>query len=180
MKRTYNIGTDCYALITSHTDAEFLLPVKVLLVDKYVSTNKVQYKVKIKEIYENNFEYLKEHLNNLRVSMSLKSTNQTMLFRKDKLEKMTGISEVLTYLSDKSFYLEDNYITLDKEGLKDLYNRFVKYLVSFHYRKMYQLMSRSFLSNTPIFENQKEMFKKRIDKIGFGDMFDKFDLKINL
>ena len=41
-------------------------------------------------------------------------------------------------------------------------------------------LSRSFLANRPVFENQKEMFKRRINKIGFGDMFDKYNLKIDL
>lgn len=180
MIRTYNIGTECYALITSHIDAEFLLPVKIILVSKYTSINKTKYKVRIKNIFETNFDYIKEHLYGLKVSMNPKSENQTILIRKDKLDSINNIGELLTYLNDKFFYIEDNYIALDKEGLKDLYNRFTKYLINFHYKKIYQLMSRSFISNTPIFENQKDVFRRRIEKIGFGDMFEKYDLNIHI
>ena len=31
-----------------------------------------------------------------------------------------------------------------------------------------------------VFENQKDMFKKRIEKIGFGDMFQKYNLNLKL
>ena len=34
MARGYNIGTECYALLTSY-DAEMLLPVKIVLLEKY-------------------------------------------------------------------------------------------------------------------------------------------------
>ena len=61
-----------------------------------------------------------------------------------------------------------------------LYNKFVKYIINYHYRKLYQLTSRSFLANQPIFENQKEVFKRRVEKIGFGDMFQKYDLKLDI
>lgn len=180
MKRTYNIGTECYGLITSHTDAEFLLPVKIVLVEKYVTNSKTKYKVKIRDIYESNFEYLKEHLYGLKVSMSLKSDAQTILIKRNKLDSINSIGELLTCLNEVSFYLEDNYITLDKEGLRDLYNRFTKYLINYHYRKLYQLMSRPFISNTPIFENQKDVFKRRVERIGFGDMFEKYDMKLHV
>ena len=50
MIRTYSIGTDCYALLTSPIDAEMLLPVKVIILDKYRISGKNIYKVKIKEI----------------------------------------------------------------------------------------------------------------------------------
>ena len=46
--------------------------------------------------------------------------------------------------------------------------------------QLYQLTSRSFLANQPIFENQKEVFKRRVEKIGFGDMFQKYDLKLDI
>ena len=41
-------------------------------------------------------------------------------------------------------------------------------------------MSRTFVSNTPIYENQKDVFKKRVEKIGFGDMFEKFGIKLSI
>ena len=50
----------------------------------------------------------------------------------------------------------------------------------FFEKKLYDLMSRNFIANTPIFENQKDMFKKRIEKIGFGDMFQKYNLNLKL
>ena len=52
MVRTYNIGTECYALITSTSEPEFLLPVKVVILEKYTLNDSATYKVKIKEIYE--------------------------------------------------------------------------------------------------------------------------------
>ena len=90
------------------------------------------------------------------------------------------MSDLLTYLNTKPFFVEDNYITLDKNGLKELYHKFLKYMINFHYKKLYDLMSRNFIANTPIFENQKDMFKKRIEKIGFGDMFQKYNLNLKL
>jgi hypothetical protein len=41
-------------------------------------------------------------------------------------------------------------------------------------------MSRAFLANRPVIEKQKEMFKRRINKVGFGDMFEKYKLKIDI
>ena len=105
---------------------------------------------------------------------------RTTLIKKSKLDPIENFGDLLVYLDTIKFYIEDNYITLDKEGLKDLYNRFTKYLVNFHYRKLYQLMSRTFISNTPIYENQKDVFKKRVEKIGFGDMFEKFGIKLSI
>ena len=56
MVRTYNIGTECYALLISHTDPEFLLPVKIVILEKYTLNSKVTYKVKVKEIFESDFD----------------------------------------------------------------------------------------------------------------------------
>ena len=53
MVRTYNIGTECYALVTSPNEPEFLLPVKVIILEKYTQSDRTTYKVKIREIFEN-------------------------------------------------------------------------------------------------------------------------------
>ena len=182
MNRTFNIGTECYALITNTNDPEFLLPVKIILLEKYSMNGHTTYKVKIRDIFETDFDYLKEHLYGLRVNNSLKfDTNSRIpLIRKSKLNSITNKVELLTCLNDKPFFLEDNYITLDKNGLKDLYIKFVKYLINYHYDRMFQLMNRSFLGTSPLFENQKEIFLKRIDKLGFGDIFEKVELDITL
>ena len=180
MARGYNIGTECYALLTSSYDAEMLLPVKIVLLEKYSIHDRMTYKVKIREIFESNFELLKEHLAGFKVSANLKSENKIVLIKKSDLETVKEISGLMEFIKDKEFFLEENYITMDKDGLYDLYDRFVKYLINYHYRRLYQIMSRSFLANRPVFENQKEMFKRRINKIGFGDMFDKYNLKIDL
>ena len=49
------------------------------------------------------------------------------------LKEMSGLME---FIKDKEFFLEENYITLDKDGLYDLYDRFVKYLINYHYKKI--------------------------------------------
>ena len=180
MARGYNIGTECYALLTSSYDAEMLLPVKVVLLEKYSFHDRMTYKVKIREIFESNFELLKEHLAGFKVSANLKSENKIVLIKKSELESIKEMSGLIDFIKDKEFFLEENYITLDKDGLYELYDRFVKYLINYHYKRLYQIMSRSFLANRSVFENQKEMFKRRINKIGFGDMFEKYNLKIDI
>lgn len=180
MNNIYIIGKDYYALLTSSTNVDFLLPLKITIIEKKSLYNKTLYKVKIKEILETNFDYVKEQMYSMRVNVSLKSDGRTTLLKKNKLDKISNFNELLSELSNITFLLEDNYIVYDKDGLRDLYGRFTKYLINFHLNKLYQLMSRSFISNTPIFENQKDIFKKRIEKIGFGDMFEKYDLNIKL
>ena len=122
MVRTYNIGTECYALLISHTDPEFLLPVKIVILEKYTLNSKVTYKVKVKEIFESDFDYLKKHLYGFRVAFSLKNTNQNILIKVDKLETIKSMSDLLTYLNTKPFFVEDNYITLDKNGAEEYLN----------------------------------------------------------
>ena len=110
-------------------------------------------------------------------------------------KKISGLSEKSLYLynivlndffqtiqklNDKAFYLEDNYIVPDKTGLIDLYNKFVKYIINYHFKKLYQLTSRSFISGQPIFNNQKDVFLRRVERLGFGDMFQKYDLKLDI
>lgn len=180
MNIIYNIGKDYYALLTSSTNVDFLLPIKIIILEKKTLYNKTLYKVKIKDILEKDFNYVKEQIASMRVNISLKSDGRTTLIKKTKLDKISNFNELISTLNDITFYIEDNYITTDKESLKDLYSRFTKYLINFHISKMYQLMSRTFISNTPIFENQKDMFKKRIEKIGFGDMFDKWNLNVKI
>lgn len=180
MIRTYNIGSECYALITCANEPEFLLPTKVVILEKYTLNNKTTYKVKIKEIYESSIEYLKEHFGNIKVSLNLKSEVRTVLLKKNELDSVNTMSELIQKLNNKAFFLEDNYISPSKEGLVDLYNRFVKYIINYHFRRLYQLTSRSFLINQPVFENQKDMFKRRVERIGFGDMFEKYGLKLDI
>lgn len=180
MIRTYSIGTDCYALLTSPIDAEMLLPVKVIILDKYRISGKNIYKVKIKEILENNIDTLKESLNSYRVASTIKGENKMMLIKKADLDQMSTMKEILEHVSNKPFYLEENYITLDKEGLKDIYIRFVKYLINYHYKRLYKLTSKSFLAGTPMFENQKDIFMRRVNKLGFGDYFERNNIKIDL
>ena len=93
MIRTYNIGTECYALLTSCIDADFLLPLKVIITDKQTSNNKTSYKVKIKDIFETNFDYLKEHLYGLRVNVNLKSDGRTTLIKKSKLDSINSLKK---------------------------------------------------------------------------------------
>ena len=180
MVRTYNIGTECYALITSPNEPEFLLPVKVVLLEKYTQNSRTTYKVRIKEIFETDINYLKDHFGSVKVSMNLKSSNLTTLLRKGEVDSIKTMSELIQKLNDKPFYLEDNYIVPDRCGLNDLYNKFVKYIINYHYRKLYQLTSRSFLANQPVFNNQKDVFLRRVDKLGFGDVFKKYDLKLDI
>ena len=179
----YNIGTECYALLTTPTDPEFLLPVKIIILEKYSLNNTNTYKVKIRDIFETDFSYIKEHIHLLRVPTTLSEKpymNKPTFIKKTKLNSFENKTELLNYLNDKPFFLEENYITLDKNGLKDLYCRFVKYLINFHFGRVYQLMNRSFLANTPIFENQKNMIIKRVHKIGFEDIFKKINLDLNI
>ena len=180
MVRTYNIGTECYALITCPNEPEFLLPVKVVLLEKYTQSERTTYKVKIREILENDINYLKEHFSGVRVSMNLKTSTINTLLKKQEVESVNTMSELLQKLNDKPFYLEDNYIVPDRTGLIDLYNKFVKYIINYHYRKLYQLTSRTFLANQPIFNNQKDLFIRRVENIGFGDIFKKYDLKLDI
>lgn len=180
MVRTYNIGTECYALITSPNEPEFLLPVKVVLLEKYTQNSRTTYKVKIREIFETDINYLKEHFGSVKVSMNLKSANLTTLLRKSEVDSIKTMSELLQKLNDKSFYLEENYITLDKNGLIDIYNKFVKYIINYHFRKLYQLTSRSFIVNQPVYNNQKDVFLRRVEQLGFGDIFKKYDLKLDI
>jgi hypothetical protein len=180
MVRTYNIGTECYALITSPNEPEFLLPVKVVLLEKYRQGGGTTYKVKIKEIFETDINYLKEHFGSVKVSMNLKSANLTTLLRKSEVDSVKTMSELIQKLNDKQFYLEENYITLDKNGLIDIYNKFVKYIINYHFRKLYQLTSRTFLANQPVFNNQKDVFLRRVESLGFGDIFKKYDLKLDI
>ena len=180
MVRTYNIGTEFYALITCPNEPEFLLPVKVILLEKYTQGERTTYKVKIREIFENDINYLKEHFSSVRVQMNLKSANITSLLKKVEVESVKTISELIQKLNDKPFYLEDNYIVPDKTGLIDLYNKFVKYIINYHFKKLYQLTSRSFISGQPIFNNQKDVFLRRVERLGFGDMFQKYDLKLDI
>ena len=180
MVRTYNIGTECYALVTSPNEPEFLLPVKVVILEKYTQSDRVTYKVKIREIFETDIKYLKEHFINVKVSMNLKSANLTTLLRKSQVDSVNSLSELVQKLNDRPFYLEDNYIVPDKQGLIDMYNMFVKYIINYHFRKLYQLTSRSFLANQPIYNNQKDVFIRRVEGLGFGDILKKYDLKLDI
>jgi len=180
MVRTYNIGTECYAIITSPNEPEFLLPVKIVLLEKYTQAERTTYKVKIREIFETDINYLKEHFSNVKVSTNLKTFNLTTLLRKGELDSIKTMSELIQKLNDKPFYLEDNYIVPDKIGLVDMYNKFVKYIINYHFRKLFQLTSRSFLANQPVFNNQKDLFLRRVENLGFGDVLKKYDLKLDI
>lgn len=177
--RSYNIGTECYALLTSTNYPEVLIPVQAVILEKYALNNKNTYKIKIKDVFETDFEYLKEYFPNIKHPTTLKESNYgKSLVKRDVMKSFNNKTEFLTYMSDKPFFIEENYITLDKDGLKDLYCKFVKYLINFHYQRLFQLTSRSFLANTPIYENQKNMFIKRVNKIGFEDMFKRFGVDL--
>lgn len=180
MVRTYNIGTECYALITSPNEPEFLLPVKIVLLEKYTQGSRTTYKVKITDIFETDINFLKEHFGSVKVSMNLKSANLTTLLRRGEVDSVKTMSELIQKLNNRPFYLEDNYITPDKVGLQDLYNKFVKYIINYHFRKLYQLTSRSFLANQPVYNNQKDVFRRRVENLGFGDVFRKYDLKLDI
>ena len=180
MTRTYNVGTECYAILSSVTDPEFMLPIKIVILEKHTFNERTTYKVKIRDIYETDFELMREHLMGMKVSCNLKTENKVQLIKKEELKEMKGMGDLLTKLDNKPFFIEDVFVTLDKEGLYDMYNRFVKYIINYHYKRLYTLCSRSFLANQPVFENQKEMFRKRVESIGFGDMFKKYNLKLDI
>lgn len=180
MVRTYNIGIECYAILSSVTDPEFMLPIKIVILDKHTLGGRTTYKVKIRDIYETNFELLKEHLMGMKVSCNMRTENKVQLIRKDELKEINGMGELLAKLDKKPFFIEDVFITVDKEGLYDMYNRFVKYIINYHYKRLFTLCNRSFLANQPIYENQKDMFRKRVNSIGFGDLFEKYNLKLDI
>lgn len=184
MKRSYNIGTECYALLTTQNDSELLIPVQIILLERYVVENNNVYKVKIRDIFETDFDYIKENLSKIRLFSDIKDFNginditKPTLIKKSVMKQFNNKVELLTYLNGKPFLLEENFITLDKIGLKDLYMKFVKYIINYHYERLFRLTSRSFLSGTPIYEDQKDMFLKRVKSIGFGDTFEKINLDI--
>ena len=129
---------------------------------------------------ENDINFLKEHFINVKVSMSLKTANLTTLLRKGEVDSIKTMSELIQKLNDRPFYLEDNYIVPDKTGLIDLYNKFVKYIINYHFRKLYQLTSRSFLINQPVYNDQKDIFIRRVESLGFGDVLKKYNLKLDI
>ena len=53
------------------------------------------YKVKIREIFESNFELLKEHLAGFKVSANLKSENKIVLIKKSDLESVKEMSGLM-------------------------------------------------------------------------------------
>ena len=108
MARGYNIGTECYALLTSSYDVEMLLPVKIVLLEKYSINDRITYKVKIREIFESNFELLKEHLAGFKISVNLKSENKVVLIKKSDLDSVKEMSGLMEFIKDKEFFLEEN------------------------------------------------------------------------
>lgn len=177
----YTIGTECYGLITTPNEPDFILPVQLIILEKYKMGSRNMYKVKIKDIYETDFNYLKEYMYRLRLLTTLTGEKgQRNFIPKSKMSEFENKFELLNYLNDCPFFLEENYITINKEDLRELYYKFVKYLVNYHYEKLFTLSSRSFMANSPFFENQKDMFLKRIRKIGFADVFDKFELELDI
>ena len=180
MVRTYNIGTECYALLFSPSDPEFMLPVKVVILEKHTLNSRTTYKVKIRDVFETNLNLLKERLPGIKVPCNMKSDAKTSLVRKDEMEPVGGMAELLPLVGRTAFFIEDAFMKADKDGLYDLYNRFVKYIINYHYRRLYDLCNRSFLSNQPVYENQKAQFLKRVNAIGFGDVFEKFGLELEI
>lgn len=180
MIKSLNIGINCYALLTSYTDPEFLIPAMVKIYGKEFNGEEVLYKVEILEIYENNFKLLKEHLLNFKVCMSATRDTRNSLLKKDVIEGLNDMGDLIIALKKKFIYLNENYICTSISELHDLYDRFVKYIINYHYEQIYKLTNRTFLANSPIYENDKENYKKKINNIGFKNEFDKYGLKIDL
>ena len=111
MVRTFNIGTECYAVLNSVTDPEFLLPIKIVILEKHTFNERTTYKVKIKDIYETDFNLLKEHLIGLKVSCNLR-TEKMQLIKKTEIEELKGMGELLTILDKRPFFIEDVLIKM--------------------------------------------------------------------
>lgn len=180
MISTLEIGTQCYGLLISPYDPEFLLPIQIKIMDKFVKEEQVYYKVKVLDMLETNFRMLKDHLPAFKVCRKKGSDIKSTLIKKADFDSLYCKDDVIKLLEKDYFFIEGNFVRVDKDGLKELYNDFVKYIINYHYKRLYDLTSRSFLANTPVFENQKDMFEKRVKKIGFGDMFDKYGIKLAL
>lgn len=178
--RRYNIGMECYGLLTSPFEPDVLLPVKIVILEKFAIGDRMTYKVKIKEILEMDLNFIKEHIPNFKVITSMKPINRTPLLKKTDVDSVNTVSELIQKLNDRYFFLEDNYMTPDRIGLEDLYNKFVKYILNYHLRMMHMVMGRSFLSKYPIYNNQKDVFMRRIERLGFGDMFQKYGFKMDI
>ena len=179
-KRKITNDINCYALLTSYTDPEFLIPAMVKIYGKTFNGEEVLYKVEILEIYENNFKLLKEHLLNFKVCMSATRDTRNSLLKKDVIEGLNDMSDLIIALKKKFIYLNENYICTSISELHDLYDRFVKYIINYHYEQIYKLTNRTFLANSPIYENDKENYKKKINNIGFKNEFDRYGLKIDI
>ena len=107
MSNIINIGTECFALLTTPNEPEMLLPVQIKVVEKYNMDNNITYKVKIIDIFETDFNYLKDNMSQLKVSLSL-GANKSTLIKKSVLEKIENKMELLTCLNDKLFFIENN------------------------------------------------------------------------
>jgi hypothetical protein len=102
------------------------------------------------------------------------------LLKKDVIEGLNDMSDLIIALKKKFIYLNENYICTSISELHDLYDRFVKYIINYHYEQIYKLTNRTFLANSPIYENDKENYKKKINNIGFKNEFDRYGLKIDI
>ena len=107
MRRIYNIGTECYGLIIPANEPDFLLPVKIILLEKYSMGERILYKVKIKDILEPNIDYIKDHIMSVRVQTNIKSININNLLKRNEVDEINTMSELLQKLNEKPFYLEE-------------------------------------------------------------------------
>jgi hypothetical protein len=112
--------------------------------------------------------------------MSATRDTRNSLLKKDVIEGLNDMSDLIIALKKKFIYLNENYICTSISELHDLYDRFVKYIINYHYEQIYKLTNRTFLANSPIYENDKENYKKKINNIGFKNEFDRYGLKIDI
>lgn len=145
--RLFVKGEIIYALLTSNSHPNILIPVKVAVRDVKHDDVNPQYLVQVIKFYDD-IRFLKDYLFNMSFSNKFDQRARKFPLKKNKFKSRDELTEFITGTNrEKYYFVVDSIMTKKYRGdMVQLFNKVQDFLINVRFRDCRELMTRTFYS----------------------------------
>ena len=176
--RIFNKGEFVYALLSSYTKPNVLIPVRGIIIDTQWDPVNPLYKIKILRLYDK-IPFLKKFFIDMYFKRDFEKRAKRMPLKTEDIVNLDGLVERFNQKDANKFYVVVESVMCKKtrEDLRELFNSVQFYIISKNLKSVRENLSRSFYKGIMSIDSEKE-FDARFIK-SWDDKFKNTKIDIN-
>ena len=168
--KIYTKGEQIYALLSSYTHPNILLPVKAIIREVEWNDKNPKYLLKVNKFFDN-MGFLRKNLFNMNFANTLGQKARRYKLKDEGFKTTKELEDRLNMPDATRYYIvvDSIMVAKTKADMNIIFNKIQYFLISRKLQECKELMTRTFFSGTMKLDSPGE-FNKRLTKF-MGDLF---------